>query len=317
MTTNNSTVLDPEEFILVGIPGLQPWYPWISMPFLIVYLVALVGNSLILLIIKIEQSLHEPMYFFLCMLAVVDLVLCTAALPKMLAIFWLGINTIIFECCFIQMTFIHCFTALETSVLVLMAYDRYVAICKPLYYSTILTGSLILKLVLLYLLRTVVLFVPQFTLASRLPYCSTVIPYCFCDYSTVLKLACGDTTVNSIYSLTAALLVIGVDVVFIFFSYAMILRAVLKLGSSQTRRKAMSTCVTHLYVILYFYIALLFSIIANRFSKSMPSDIHTLVASSYILIPPALNPLIYGLRTKEIRQGFLKLVKRGKISSEA
>ncbi|XP_064413057.1 olfactory receptor 52N4-like [Latimeria chalumnae] len=196
-----------------------------------------------------------------------------------------------------------------------MAYDRYVAICKPLYYSTILTKSFIVKLVLLYLVRAIVLFLPQYILASRLPFCSLIIPFCFCDYSTVLKLACGNTIVNSVYSLIAALLVTGVDVAFIMFSYAMILRAVLKLGSSQARRKAMNTCVTHLYVILYFYTAVLFSILANRFSKSMPSDIHTLVASSYILIPPVLNPLVYGLRTKEIRQGFLKLLKRGKISS--
>uniref|UniRef100_H2ZUT6 Olfactory receptor n=2 Tax=Latimeria chalumnae TaxID=7897 RepID=H2ZUT6_LATCH len=315
MTASNSSILRPEIFILVGIPGLQPWYPWISIPFTIVYLVALVGNFLILLIIRIEQSLHEPMYFFLCMLAAVDLVLCTAALPKMLAIFWFGINTIIFECCFIQMTFVHIFTVLETSVLVLMAYDRYVAICKPLYYSTILTKSFIVKLVLLCLVRAVVLFIPQFLLASRLPFCSSVIPYCFCDYSTLLKLACGDTTVNSIYSLIAALLVTGVDITFIIFSYAMILRAVQRLRSLEARRKAINTCVPHLYVILYFYTAVPFSILVNRFSKSLAAEFHTLVASSYILIPPALNPLVYGLRTKEIRQGFSKLVKRGKISS--
>ncbi|XP_006008871.1 olfactory receptor 52K2-like [Latimeria chalumnae] len=315
MSTSNSSILRPEELILVGIPRLQPWYLWISIPFSVIYLVALVGNFLILLIIRIEQSLHEPMYFFLCMLAVVDLVLCTAALPKMLAIFWFGINTIIFECCFIQMTFIHGFTVLESSVLVLMAYDRYVAICKPLSYSSILTKRLTVKLLLLCLLRSLLLTVPQFTLASTLIYCSTVIPHCFCDYSTVLKLACGNTIVNSIYSITVALLSFMADFVFICFSYAMILRAVLKLASSEGRRKAINTCVPHLYVIFYFYVAFLIAVLANRFSKSLSSDILTLIASSYVLIPPVLNPLIYGLRIKEIRQGFVKLVKSGKISA--
>ncbi|XP_006008870.1 olfactory receptor 52K1-like [Latimeria chalumnae] len=315
MTTNNSSILHPEELILVGIPGLEPWYHWISIPFTVIYLVALVGNLLILFTIKNEQRLHEPMYFFLCMLAVVDLALCTAALPKMLAIFWFGINTIMFECCFIQMTFIHCFTLLEASALMLMAYDRYIAICKPLYYSTILTKPLILKLVLLCLLKSMLFLMPQFIVASRLPYCSSVIPHCFCDYSTVVKLACGDTRVNSIYSITAVLLGFMSDFVFICFSYAMIFRAVLKLGSSEARCKAISTCVPHLYVILYFYVAFLISVLANRFSKILSSDILTLIASSYVLIPPVLNPLIYGFRIKEIRQGFVRLVKRGKISA--
>nr|XP_006013898.2 PREDICTED: olfactory receptor 52E2-like [Latimeria chalumnae] len=245
MTTSNSSIFRPEIFILVGIPGLQLWYPWISIPFTIIYLVALVGNFLILLIIRIEQSLHEPMYFFLCMLAAVDLVLCTVALPKMLAIFWLDITAIILEYCFIQMTFIHIFTVLESATMVLMAYDRFVVISKPLYYSTILTNSLIGKLVLLCLVRAVLLFMPQFIAISRLPYCSSVIPYCYCDYTSLLNIA------------------------------------------------------------------------FNRSGKTLSSEIHALVASSSVLVPPALNPLIYGLRTKEIRQGFSKLVKRGKISSGA
>ncbi|XP_028656836.2 olfactory receptor 52E4-like [Erpetoichthys calabaricus] len=306
MPPTNLSVATPD-FFLMGFPGLEAYYVWLSVPFLVMYSVAVVGNIIILCVVKLEESLHTPMFSFLCVLALIDLGLCTSTIPKMLQMFWLRANVISFQACFVQMFVIHFLSSLESSTLAVMAYDRYVAIYNPLRYTTILTNAYIIKIVAVLFVRGFILTGLIPVLASRLPFCSsTIISHCFCDHMAVVKLACTDITINSYYGLAAAFFVIGTDLFFIIFTYVMIMRAVLKLASKTARLKAFNTCGSHLFVILYFYTTMLFSFITYRFGQSVPAHVHATFTVLYLLVPPMLNPVIYGVRTKEIREGFLK-----------
>ncbi|XP_064412918.1 olfactory receptor 52E4-like [Latimeria chalumnae] len=316
MSAYNRTAFHPSVFVLAGFPGLEEYYLHFSILFCVLYLLAVTCNLALLCIIKADHNLHEPMYIFLSILATVDLVLSSTTFPKLLAILWFGDSTITFEGCFVQMSFAHFFTAMESTILVVMAFDRYVAICKPLHYTAIFTNSFIVKLGTVSVLRSAVLSLPQYMYSSQLSFCSSnVIPHYYCDHTTTLSIACADITINKIFGILLTMLISGADITLIFFSYLLILRAVFKLGSARARWKTFSTCVSHFCVILYFYTAVLFSIFTKRFGN-IPSEYNILVASSYVLIPPALNPIIYGIRTKEIRQAFLRhMNSRARVSS--
>nr|XP_005315187.1 olfactory receptor 52R1-like [Chrysemys picta bellii] len=303
---NTSTRSHPATFLLVGIPELQEAQYWIAFPFCIMYVIAVLGNVIVLFIIYTEPSLHEPMYLFLSMLAVTDLVLSTSTLPKMLSIFWLGSREIGFHACLTQMFFVHAFSSVESGVLMAMALDRYVAICCPLRHSSILSVPAIVTMGSLVLARGVLLVSPFSLLVRRLSFCQRcLISHSYCEHMAVVKLVCGDATVSVIYGLFVAFMVVGVDVLIISVSYAMILQAVLRLPSTDARLKAFSTCASHLCVILSFYIPALFTFLTHRFGHNVPHQVHILVANLYLLVPPMLNPIVYGMKTKQIRERVL------------
>ncbi|XP_044858918.1 olfactory receptor 52R1-like [Mauremys mutica] len=306
--SNTTDFTNPSTFILLGIPGLEAAHVWISIPFCTMYTIAILGNFTILFVVKMEQSLHEPMYYFLCMLAVTDLVLTTSTLPKSLSIFWFNSREIHFSACLTQMYFIHCFLEIESGILVAMALDRYVAICNPLRYSTILTNPVVAKIGLAVLLRGCAVILPIPILARQWPYCRTnIIPQPYCGHIAVVNLACADTRVSSYYGLFVLFCVRGLDVIFITVTYTQILRAIFSLPTKDARLKVFGTCSSHLFVILAFYIPSLFSSLTYRFGKNVPGHFHILIASVYLLMPPVLNPVIYGVRTKEIRCRLLRL----------
>nr|XP_006127902.1 olfactory receptor 52R1-like [Pelodiscus sinensis] len=287
---------------------LPPSSCWVAIPFCVMYTVALLGNFIILFIVKKEPSLHEPMYYFLCMLAITDLVLSTSILPKMLSIFWVNSRKIDFSACLTQMYFIHCFSAIESGIFMAMAYDRYVAICDPLRHSTILANHNVTKIGLAVLLRGIMLILPYPLLARRWPYSGTnIIPHSFCEHIAVVKLACADIRISSYYSLAVAFFVIGMDVFFIIMSYTQILRAIFSLPTKDARVKTFGTCVSHVCVILAFYIPTLFSSITHRFGHNVPLYFVILIANVYLLVPPMLNPIIYGVRTRQIRDRLLQI----------
>ncbi|KAM8975723.1 olfactory receptor 52L1-like [Pelodytes ibericus] len=288
-------------FFLVGIPGLESAHIFLSVPLFIMYLMAVLGNSTMLFLIFRENRLHSPMYYFLSTLSITDIVLSSSVALKMLCICWSDCNEIDFLSCLVQMFFIHCFSSMESGVLLAMAFDRYAAICNPLHYSTTLTHTLIVKVVAILLFRGVVIVTPCPWMASTLPYCRThIIHHSYCDHMAVVKLACTDTRINSAYGLTVVLIVIVFDVVFIMVSYTWILKAVLGLSSSAARYKAFSTCASHVCLILMFYIPALFSFLTHRIGHIAPY-IHVIFSNLYLLIPPMLNPIVYGVKTKEIR----------------
>ncbi|XP_002925046.2 olfactory receptor 52L1, partial [Ailuropoda melanoleuca] len=207
------------------------------------------------------------------------------------------------------MFFIHAFSAMESGVLVAMAVDRFVAICNPLHYATILTPVFVAKIGGLVALRAwLVLLLPFPVLLQRLIFCqATIIGHAYCEHMAVVKLACSETTVNRAYGLAVALLVVGLDVVAIGISYALILQTVLKVPGGEARLKAFSTCGSHICVILIFYVPGIFSFLTHRFGHHVPHHVHVLLATLYLLVPPALNPLVYGVKTRQIRQRVLRV----------
>ncbi|XP_024074648.1 olfactory receptor 52R1-like [Terrapene carolina triunguis] len=309
MSDSNATdFTNPATFILLGIPGLEVAHVWISISFCTMYAIAILGNFTILFIVKMKSSLHEPMYYFLCMLAVTDLVLTTSTLPKMLSIFWFNSREIDFSACLTQMYFIHCFLEMESGILVAMALDCYVAICHPLRHSTILTNPVVSKIGLAMMLRGCIVILPLLILARQWPYCRTnIIPQPYCAHIAVVNLACADTRISSYYGLFVLFCVMGLDVIFITVSYVQILRAVFSLPTKDARLKTFGTCSSHLFVILAFYIPGFFISLMYRFGQNLALHFHILIANMYLLMPPTLNPIIYGVRTKEIRGRLLRL----------
>ncbi|XP_044842138.1 olfactory receptor 52K1-like [Mauremys mutica] len=312
LSAPNGTGIDPSVFFLTGIPGLEALHLWISIPFCSVFTVALLGNCTLLYVIKTDASLHKPMFYFLSMLAVVDLVLSTTTVPKTLSIFWVNSREISFNACLVQMFFIHSFSTLESTLLVAMAFDRYVAICNPLKYTSILTNSVIAKIGLVALARAVLPVIPLPFLLRRLPYCgSHVISHCYCEHMAVVKLACAETRFDNIYGIVVTVFIVGLDLMFISLSYVKILRAVLSLASKEEQLKAFSTCGSHLGAILVFYIPVVLTATIHRFGSHVAPHVHILLANFYLLFPPMVNPIVYGMKTKQIRDWVL-LLFRGK-----
>nr|XP_036850382.1 olfactory receptor 52N2-like [Manis javanica] len=310
----NSSSLTPGVFILNGVPGLEDAHIWISLPFCLMYIIAVVGNCGLIYLISHEESLHRPMYYLLALLSFTDVTLCTTTVPNMLCIFWFNRKEIDFNACLAQMFFVHMLTGMESGVLMLMALDRCVAICYPLHYATILTNPVITKAGLATFLRGVVLVTPFTLLTKRLPYCrSNHIPHTYCDHMSVAKVSCGNFRVNAIYGLMVALLIGMFDICCISVSYAMILRAVISLSSTDARHKAFSTCTSHICAIVITYVPALFTIFTHRFGgQNIPHNIHIIIANLYLMSPPTLNPIVYGVKTKQIREGVIKLLFKEK-----
>ncbi|XP_039602305.1 olfactory receptor 51I2-like [Polypterus senegalus] len=308
MSALNTSYLRPKEFFLIGFPGIESYQTWISIPFCVMYVIALVANVLIIYTVKVNHSLHNPMYVLLATLSLVDLALCCLT-TQILKIFWLNDRAIAFDACLFQMFCVHFFSSLESSILAIMAYDRYVAIYNPLRYMSILSYRFLAKIILSHFLRDLILIGLLPILASRLPFCSSnVIPHCYCDHMGILKLACTDISMNSYLGLFEIASIFGLDAIFIIFSYILILRSVLKVGSKEAFLKALNTCGAHLFVILYFYTTYLFSVLVYRTGQKVVPEIHIMFAVLYLLVPPVLNPLVYAIRTKEIRHAILKTV---------
>nr|XP_010599251.1 olfactory receptor 51L1 [Loxodonta africana] len=303
---NSSDAMEPI-FILKGFPGLEHVHSWLSIPFCLAYLVAFIGNVTILSVIWVESSLHQPMYYFLSILALTDLGMSLSTLPTMLAVLWLDALEIQASVCYAQLFLIHTFTFLESSVLLVMAFDRFVAICHPLHYSTILTNSVIGKTGLVCLLRSMGVVLPTPLLLRRYHYChKNVLSHAFCLHQDVLKLSCSDARINSNYGLCVVLITLGVDSVFILLSYVLILNAALGIASREEKLKALNTCVSHICVVLIFFVPVIGVSMVHRFGKHLSPIVHVLMADIYLLLPPVLNPVVYSVRTKQIRLGILR-----------
>ncbi|NXS88060.1 O52B2 protein, partial [Erpornis zantholeuca] len=309
MSPFNLTSSTPATFILTGIPGMEQLHVWISIPFCSMYLAALLGNAVLLFTIWAERSLHQPMYLFLCMLAIADLTLSTTAVPKMLALFWFRAREISFGACLTQMFFLH-FTSLAESVILLaMALDRFVAICFPLHYGVLLTPSAVAKAGLAALLRSFCIIFPCVFLVRRLPFCGhNVIPHTYCEHMGIARLACADISANIWYGLVVPFTAGLLDLLLIAASYASILLALSRVPSGSARHKALHTCGSHLCVLLLFYVPAAFTALAQRFGRGIPPGVHILLANLYVLFPPLLNPIVYGVRTRQIRDRVLKVL---------
>lgn len=297
-------------FTLMGVPGLESQHIWLSLPFTSMLLAILIGNGAILFLVITEPTLHTPMYLLLALLMVADLISTLALLPKVLSLFWFDDRVIAVYACFTQMFFIHGASVVRSALLVAMAFDRFVAVCEPLRYNTVLSRSLVGRLGLVALAKGAILILPMPLLLQRLTFCHRIIPHTYCDHMAVVKMACGNTRPNRIYGLFVVLLVVGLDLLLIGLSYVFILQTVVRLNSRDATFKALNTCSAHFFVILITYVPGLFSSITHRIGRNIPPHAHIILANLYLLIPSVFNPIIYGIKMKEIRDRVVKCLCR-------
>ncbi|KAG3285124.1 olfactory receptor 8K3-like [Ictidomys tridecemlineatus] len=277
--------------------------------FLIIYLVSVLGNLGMTILTKVDQNLQTPMYFFLRHLAITDLGYSTTVGPKMLANFVVDQNTISFYFCAAQLAFFLVFIACELFILSAMSYDRYVAICNPLLYTVIMSQRLCWVLVAVsYVYCTFVSLLITIKIFT-LPFCGyNVISHFYCDSVPLLSLLCSNTheiqVMNQIlaaFNLISSLLVVLV-------SYLLILLAILRMKSAEGRRKAFSTCGSHLTVVTVFYGTLIFMYVQPKSSHSLDTD--KVASIFYTLVIPMLNPLIYSLRNKDVKYALQRTWKK-------
>ncbi|KAM7181220.1 olfactory receptor 52N4-like [Macrochelys suwanniensis] len=301
MAALNLTPSAPSTFILTGIPGLEAAHIWISIPFSTFYIITLMGNFTLLFVVGRERTLHKPMYLLLCILALTDIATPTVVVPKALCIFWFNLKGITMAGCLTQMFFLHTVSVTQSATLVTMALDRYVAICSPLRYATILSNARIAKLGIVCLIRSVLFILPLLLLLSQQPFCDNrIIPHTQCEYVAMEKMACGDITVPRTCGLVIMILIYGFDLPLIALSYGLIIRAVFRMSSKKSHEKAFNTCTAHICVMLTYYTPSIFSNFTYLFGHGIAPHVHIILADLYLLIPPMLNPIIYGVKTKEL-----------------
>ncbi|XP_006113209.2 olfactory receptor 51G2-like [Pelodiscus sinensis] len=311
MSAVNDTTFSYAVFLLSGIPGLEDVHLWISIPFCFIYVISTVGNSVILFIIKTDPSLHEPMYIFLSILALTDLGYLISTMPTILGVYLFNFREIGLHACFAQQYFIAALQCTESAVLLLMAFDRFIAICNPLRYVSILTLPRIAKMGLAFVLRGVAVTFPLPFLLKRFQYCrANVLSHCYCLHQDIMKLACADITVNSIYGLTIKILTMGLDLLLIFFSYVMILKTVLSIATHAECLKALNTCVSHFCTVLLFYIPEISISVINRFVKGSSPLLPVLLSYISLMVPPLMNPLVYSIKSKNLRASIIKVFSK-------
>ncbi|XP_036895942.1 olfactory receptor 51B5-like [Sturnira hondurensis] len=295
-------------FLLTGFPGLEATHHWISTPFVFVYICVILGNGTLLLLIKADHSLHEPMYYFLAMLAATDLGLTLTTMPTVLEVLLLDHREIGNAACFSQAYFIHSLSFVESGVLLAMSYDRFIAICNPLRYNSILTNPRVVKIGLGVLMRGFVSVVPPISILYFFPYChSHVLSHAFCLHQDVIKLACADISFNRLYPVVLVVLIFVLDSLIILISYVWILKNVLSIASKEEQAKALNTCVSHICCVLVFYVTVIGLSLIHRFGKGVPHIVHLIMSYMYFLFPPLMNPIIYSAKTKQIQSGILRL----------
>ncbi|XP_036393575.1 olfactory receptor 52E4 [Megalops cyprinoides] len=296
-------------FIFVGFPEISDYKHLLFFPFFITYILGLAGNSLLLFVIKTSESLHSPMYILISGLAMVNIVVPTAIVPNMLLSFLFDLNEISLAGCLTQMFFTHFFSSVESTILLAMALDRLIAICNPLRYADIMNASAFIKLAAFMLVRSGSIMSALVILARPLAFCrSNVIKHCYCDHMALVSLACDSTAKNNVMGLAVIISFVGIDISVIVFSYIRILNAVLQ--AAEDRWKAFHTCGTHLIVMLCFYLVGSVTFLSHNLGITMPTGVNTFLGVLYIIFPATVNPIIYGVRTKEIRNCILKMFRK-------
>ncbi|PKU38934.1 olfactory receptor 10ag1-like [Limosa lapponica baueri] len=293
-------------FILLGFSDNTNLQGLRFTVFLIIYLMVLIGNGLIVLITVVEPSLHSPMYFFLRNLSFLEICYTSTTLPKMLLAFLTGDDSISFLGCAAQLYFLVLLGSIECLLLAAMAYDRYVAICDPLHYSLIMNGRLCVRLVVASWVAVIPVQVGQTYQVFILPFCASHgLHHFFCDIPPLLELACADTFWNQVMLHTIILVFAVLPFSLIVVSYTQIVRAMLKVPSVLGRRKAFSTCSSHLGVVTLFYGSAMVVYFKQQSRDSADTDKY--LALFYTIVTPMLNPVIYSLRNKEVRIALKRL----------
>lgn len=311
--SNSSSAL-VTEFVLLGFPELCHLQGLLLGSFLTIYLVTVLENLVVVGTIRASRQLHTPMYFFLGNLSVLETLYTSVTVPKLLAIL-AGARAISFSSCLTQLFLFLSLGSSECFLLATMACDRYLAICRPLQYPAIMGSRLCLCLALSAWLGGFLASCVSTALITRLRFCgSNILNHFFCDISPLLQLSCSDTTAIEMLDFVAALAVLASSLLVTAFSYAHILATVVRVRGGAGRRKAFSTCASHLVVVAIFYTTTIFMYARPRAISSFA--LNKLVSVVYSVVTPLLNPLIYCLRNHDIREALAKLLRAPSSSAQ-
>ncbi|NXS07153.1 OR6B1 protein, partial [Neodrepanis coruscans] len=298
MIQENDTQI--HEFILLGFPTIIELQALLFIIFFIVYLLTVIENIVIITLVIRNHQLHKPMYFFLGHLAFLETWYISVTVPKLLINFLVKNKNISFTGCMAQLYFFIALVCTECVLLAVMAYDRCVAICNPLYYTVIMNPRVCMQLAMGSWLVGFLMSVLKVFFISQLSFCGpSVINHFYCDISPLLNLSCSKRLVAEMVDFVLALFILLIPLSVIVISYVCIISTILSLPMAQNRKKAFSTCVSHLSVIIIFFSATLFMYARPRSIHSL--DLNKLVSVIYTIVTPVLNPFIYCLRNKEIK----------------
>ncbi|XP_037001887.2 olfactory receptor-like protein OLF3 [Artibeus jamaicensis] len=305
MGTDNQTWV--REFILLGLS--RDWDTQVSLfvLFVVMYLVTVLGNFLIVLLIRLDSRLHTPMYFFLTNLSLVDVSYATSIVPQMLVHFLTEQKVIPYVSCAAQLFFSLGLGGVEFVLLVVMAYDRYVAVCDPLRYSVIMHGGLCTRLAISSWVSGSVNSVMLTAITFQLPMCSNkFIDHISCELLAVVRLACVDTSSSEIAIMVSAIVLLVSPFCLVLLSYIKIITTILQIRSTEGRKKAFQTCASHLSVVVLCYGMAIVTYIQPHSSPSVLQE--KLISLFYAILTPMLNPMIYSLRNKEVKGAWQKLL---------
>ncbi|KAG8537629.1 hypothetical protein GDO81_024192 [Engystomops pustulosus] len=294
-------------FVLLGFTARSDILLLLFIMFLVIYVLTIFGNSVILHVIYHSSQLHRPMYYFLGNLALLDIIYCTVISPRMLATFLVKDKSITLVSCVLQMFLFLALISSESILLALMAYDRYLAVCRPLRYQSIMTGTFCLRLVATAYCWGLVQSFFHTCFTFTLKFCKSDIDYFFCDIPPLLKLSCSDTFINELVLFTFCGVNEGGSALVVVVSYILIVSSILRIRSDKGRRRTASTCVSHFLVFTLYYGSLFFIYLKPRWRRSV--DVDRVASVVYAVAIPMLNPIIYSLRNTEIRLSFLKIFR--------
>ncbi|XP_074838224.1 olfactory receptor 6B1-like [Carettochelys insculpta] len=298
-----------EEFILLGFPTTLELQVLLFLIFLLTYVLTVMENVVIILVVKQNHQLHKPMYYFLGNLSFLEIWYISVTLPNLLVGFWSENKSISFPSCMAQLYFFISLMCIECVLLAVMAYDRYLAICRPLHYPAIMTNRLCLQLGAFSWAGGLSISMVKVYFISQLTFCGPgVIDHFFCDISPVLNLACDDMSMAEMVDFALALVILLLPLAVTVLSYLCIINTILRIPTAQGRRKAFSTCASHLTVVTIFFSATVFMYARPR--RAAPYNLNKVVSVFYAVVTPALNPLIYCLRNKEVKEALRKALER-------
>ncbi|XP_042761588.1 olfactory receptor 1030 isoform X1 [Panthera leo] len=307
MVRGNSTLVT--EFVLLGLTDRPELQPILFVLFLVIYLITVGGNLGMLVLIRIDSRLHTPMYFFLASLSGLDLCYSTTVTPKMLANFLSEKKTISYAACLTQCYFFIAMVITELYMLAVMAYDRYMAICNPLLYSSKMSRGVCIRLIAGPYVYGFLSGLMETMWTYRLTFCdSNIINHFYCADPPLIQLSCSDTFIKETSMFVVAGFNLSNSLLIIVISYIFILTAILRMHSAEGRHKAFSTCGSHLVAVTVFYGTLFCMYVRPPTDKSVEQS--KIIAVFYTFVSPMLNPIIYSLRNKNVKQAFWKLTRR-------